>query len=81
MRFRFLKVEDGWRYYLTHERSRLIGSSTGGMPDLSPCVAPPDPDAYLRLRPAGPKLKVEYTFGWRPDREPFGAAGRAYLHR
>jgi hypothetical protein len=57
------------------------GPASGGAPDLSPCSPPFDPKGYLRLRPAGAKLKVEYTYEIRPDRRPYVAASRGYLHR
>ena len=41
MQFRFNSVTDGWRLYTQIGRGRVVGASTGGVPDLSPCFNAP----------------------------------------
>ena len=73
---RFVRIEAGWRLYRPG-RPRLVGTSTGGMPEFSPCQTPSG--GLLRLRPAGTKLKVEFTTFYRAS-DPFAASFRGYLH-
>jgi hypothetical protein len=78
MVFRFVKVDTGWRIYRQAGRMRIIGPSTGGPPDLSPCFSPTG--NALRVRPAGSKLKAEFTSFYRAG-EPFEASLVGYYHR
>ena len=77
MSFRFVRAADGWRLY-RQGRPQLVGTSTGGMPEFSPCQNPSG--GMLRVRPAAGKLKVEFTTFYRAS-EPFAASFRGYLHR
>lgn len=67
MRFRYAKTADGWRYYVEVGGPRLTsGSTAGGMPDLSMCsYSTIHGGGALRIRPAGSKLRVEYTSFYR----------------
>jgi hypothetical protein len=78
MRFRFADVKDGWRLYPQGGRPRIVGTSTGGMPEFSPCQTPSG--GMLRLRAAGAKLKVEFTTLYQAD-QPFAVTFRGYLRR
>ena len=79
MTFRFREDADGWRLYTQVGRASLVGSSTGGMPDLSPCQGI---RGALRLRSAGAtKIVAEYVSDYRPD-DGFGEGRlRGFLHR
>jgi len=76
MTFRFARVADGWRLY-RQGRPQLVGTSSGGMPEFSPCQTPSG--GMLRIRPAAGKLKVEFTTFYRAS-EPYTASFRGYLH-
>ena len=81
MRFRFTKVVDGWRYYVEVGGPRLTsGSRSGGMPDLSMCsYSTIHGGGAIRIRPAGSKLRVEYTSYYRTAWD--GAALAGFLTR
>jgi len=74
--YRFKKVVDGWRLYVQSTAPKLTGAVSGGAPEYSFCGQPKG--AVIRVRPAGPKLKVEYSVFVRPD-DPFIPVMRAYL--
>lgn len=73
---RFVRAADGWRLYRPG-RPQLVGTSTGGMPEFSPCQTPSG--GMFRVRAAAGKLKVEFTNFYRAD-EQFAASFRGYLH-
>jgi hypothetical protein len=79
MTFRLRQNADRWRLYIQVGRAMLVGPSTGGMPDLSPCQGI---SGALRLRSAGvTKIVAEYVADYRPD-DGFGEGRlRAFLHR
>jgi hypothetical protein len=81
MKFRYWRTAAGWRYYAEVGRPLMVeGSSAGGMPDLSICsYTLISGGSAIRIRPAGAKLRVEYT----PRKTPTwdGAALQGYLTR
>jgi len=85
MRFRINTAlsSNGWRVYEEIGKPALVGTSTGGLPDMSGCfyhVPSGQPRVVLRLRPAAAKLKAE--FGGRVGQKPpeFGGSYlRGYL--
>jgi hypothetical protein len=81
MKFRYTKSAAGWRYYVEVGRPVLVaGSTTGGMPDLSMCsYTIVSGGAGIRIRPAGAKLRVEFTPTYRARWD--GAALQGYLTR
>jgi hypothetical protein len=78
MVFRFAKIDTGWRVYRQKGRMQIIGPSTGGPPDLSPCFSPTG--NALRVRRAGSKVKAEFTSFYRAG-EPFEASLAGYYRR
>lgn len=81
MTFRYWKTADGWRYYAETGRPVLLsGSTSGGMPDLSMCsFTAIKGGSEIRIRPAGAKLRVEFTSFKRATWE--GAELQGYLTR
>jgi hypothetical protein len=81
MKFRYSKTAAGWRYYAEVGRPILVaGSSAGGRPDLSMCsYTLLSGGSAIRIRPAGAKLRVEYTPRKTPGWD--GAALKGYLTR
>lgn len=79
MTFRFRENTGGWRLYAQVGKALLVGPSTGGMPDLSPCQGR---GGALRVRSAGAsKIVAEYVSDYRPD-DGFGEGRlRGFLHR
>jgi hypothetical protein len=80
MQFRFRQTTDGWRLYRQVGKAELVGSSSGGVPDLSPCSS--GSGGALRVRSVSArKLTAEFTSPYRAD-EGFGAGRfRALLQR
>ena len=76
-RYAYKAMLAGWRLYLQSGRPKITGAASGGPPELSFCGQPKG--AVIRVRPAGAKLKVEYSVFIRPD-DPFVPVMRAYLH-
>jgi hypothetical protein len=78
MAYGFTKADAGWRIYRQRGRMQIVGPSTGGPPDLSPCFSLTG--NALRVRRAGSKLKAEFTDFYRTD-EPFTASLAGYYRR
>jgi hypothetical protein len=76
-RYAYKETLAGWRVYLQIGSVKITGAVSGGAPEFSFCGQPKG--AVIRVRPAGAKLKVEYSVLIRPD-DPFVPVMRAYLH-
>lgn len=76
-RYSYKRMLDGWRLYMQSGTPKITGAVSGGPPEFSFCGQPKG--AIVRVRPASPKLKVEYSVLIRPD-DPFVPVMRAYLH-
>lgn len=83
MRFRFAGARDGWRVYVqTGGRPRLTGGSTaGGYPEGSLCAASGPSGSALRIRPAGSKLKAEFTGFYGGEDSSFSSKVSGFLKR
>jgi hypothetical protein len=69
----------GWRIYVQSGKPVIVGASSGGPPDLSPCIALRGGAA--RVRPAGASLLAETTTAYRAG-EDFGPGKlRGFLRR